>query len=233
MAERAGAALPDGLTRRADHHVTVLGLEALVRRVLTMPRAHAHRLDVVGQPARAGPGREGDRGFEQRALERPARSGRPALVQRGPHALGRAHACTEITDGQADRRRWSIGLAGHVHDAAHALGDQVESALLPIRTVGAETGELRVDQPRVEPAQGFPAESGAVHHGRPIVLHQHVYRGDQLEEDLAAALALVVQRQALLVAVDVAEVRVALGAVAHGARRIALAGALDVAHLGP
>src|SRR5580704_9587662 len=29
VAERAGAALPDGLTGRADHHVAVLGLEAL------------------------------------------------------------------------------------------------------------------------------------------------------------------------------------------------------------
>src|SRR4029453_1098219 len=140
MAQRAGAALPDGLTGRADHHVAVLGLEALVRRVLTMPRAHAHRLNVVRQPARAGPGREGDRSLEQRALDLLAPSRPLALVERGQHALGPPHAGTEITDGQTDRRRRAVRLAGDVHDAAHALGDQVEAGLLPRRTVGPESG---------------------------------------------------------------------------------------------
>jgi hypothetical protein len=42
---------------------------------------------------------------------------------------GSAHAGAEIADRQTDRGRRPIGLAGHMHDPAHALRDQVEAAV--------------------------------------------------------------------------------------------------------
>ena len=52
----------------------------------------------------------------------------PVLVERGEDALHRPHPGAEIADRQADRSRRAFGLAGHVHDAAHTLGNQVEAA---------------------------------------------------------------------------------------------------------
>ena len=40
----------------------------------------------------------------------------------------RPHPGAEIADRQADRGGRPVGLAGHVHDPAHALRDQVEAA---------------------------------------------------------------------------------------------------------
>jgi hypothetical protein len=42
-----------------------------------------------------------------------------------------AHILVPIADRQADRNRRPVGLAGHVHDAAHALRGQVETAAPP------------------------------------------------------------------------------------------------------
>src|SRR4026209_2126259 len=199
---------------------------------LRVPRPRAPRLDAVGEPARAGPRREADRGLQQRALDLLAPSGPLALVERGQHALGAPPAGAQLADWKAPPGGRPVGLAGDVHDAPHALGDEIEAALLAIGPVGAEAGELRVDEPRIGGAERLPAEPGAVHHRRAVVLHEHVGGDDQLREDLAAARALVVEGEALLVAVDVAEVRVALAAVAHAARGVARARALQLDHLG-
>ena len=110
------------------------------------------------------------------------------------------------------RSRRPVGLAGHMHDPAHALRDQVKAAAPGIGPVITEPGELGVDQPRVELVQCVEAEPGARHHGRPVVLDQHVHGFDEPQEQRLPSKPLVIERDALLVAVDVAETGVALGA---------------------
>ena len=69
-----------------------------------------------------------------------------------------------------------------MHDPAHPLCDQVEAAAPRVRPVIAEAGELRVDQARVDLAQCVVSEPGARHHGRPIILDQHVHILDKPQE---------------------------------------------------
>ena len=156
-----------------------------------------------------------------------------ALVECGENALHRPHAGAEIADRQAHRSRRPVRLAGDVHDPAHPLRDQVEAAAPGMGPVIAEAGELGIDEARVDLAQILEAEPGARHHRRPIILDQHVDAGGELDEQRLSLGLLVIEGDALLVAVDVAEIGVALGAVAPGAHRIALARALELDHLGP
>jgi hypothetical protein len=55
VAQSLGTARPDRLAGRTDHQIAVLGLHALVGRVLAMTRALASRLIVIGEPLRRGP----------------------------------------------------------------------------------------------------------------------------------------------------------------------------------
>src|SRR4029450_11748616 len=132
MSEGLGAALPDALAGRPDHHVAVLGLEALVGRVLPMARAHAGWLHVIGEPARARPRGKGHRGLEERALDLLPMAGALALEERGEPAVRSPHAGAEVADGQAHRGGRPVRLAGDVHDAAHALGHELGAAFFPI-----------------------------------------------------------------------------------------------------
>src|SRR5262249_14922942 len=206
---------PDALGGAADHHVAVLGLEALIGRVLAMARAHARGLDVISEPARARPRGEGHRRLEERALDLLSLPGALPLVEGGEHALGAPHARAEIADGQAHRGGRAVGLARDVHDPAHALSDEIEATLLAIGAVGAEAGELGVDEARIGLPECLVAEPRALHDGGAVVLHEHVGPRNQLEEDLPAARRLVVEGDALLVAVDVAEIWIALASIAH------------------
>jgi len=63
---------------------------------------------------------------------------------------------------------------------------------------------------------------------RAIVLDQRVYAFDQPQKQRPPLGLLVIEGDALLVAVDVAETRVALAAVAPGARRIPFSRAFDL-----
>jgi hypothetical protein len=177
---------------------------------------------VLGQPLGAGPRAEADCRFEQRALDEAPGAGSLALVQRGEDALHRPHAGAQIADRQADRGRRPVRLAGDMHDAAHALRDQVKAAAAGMGTVIAEPGELGVDQPWKLLVQRLEAQPDAGHHGRTIVLDQHVHIGDELEKQCPSFPLLVVKSNALLIAVDVTEVSVALAAVAPSAGRIPL-----------
>jgi len=65
-----GTSRPDRFAGGTDHQIAVLGLHALVRRVLAVARALAGRLLVVGEPLRRGPRAEADRGL-QHSTRRP------------------------------------------------------------------------------------------------------------------------------------------------------------------
>jgi hypothetical protein len=77
-------------------------------------------------------------------------------------------------------------------------------------------------------------ETEPIHRPRSEVLHQHVGHVDQPPEHLLARLALHVEGDAFLVAIDGQEIGrlVALIGRGEGARIITLAGLLDLNHLG-
>ena len=50
----------------------------------------------------------------------------------------------------ADLLRRAVGLAGQVHDPAHALDDEVVAGARRVGAVLAEAGDRAIDQPRVE-----------------------------------------------------------------------------------
>ena len=120
-----------------------------------------------------------------------------------------------------------------MHDAAHPLRDQVEPAAPGIGPVIAESRELGINQSPVHIAQLLPAEPGARHHRRPVILDENIDALDELQKQRPSLGLLVVERDALLVAIDVAEIGVALAAVAPGAHRVALARPFELQHLSP
>ena len=65
---------------------------------------------------------------QQRALDELADTGALSLPENREDALNRPHAGAEVANRQTARGWRGVGLAGHVHDAAHALRDQVEAA---------------------------------------------------------------------------------------------------------
>src|SRR5262249_23165722 len=96
VTDRLGAALPDRLPRRTNHQIAVFVAQALIRRVLPVARAFARRFLAVDEPLRAGPGTETDRGFEQRAFDKPALASTLPLIERGEDPLHGPHAGAEI-----------------------------------------------------------------------------------------------------------------------------------------
>jgi hypothetical protein len=209
------AALPDRLPGGADHQIAVLGPHPLIGCILAMARALPCRFLMVGEPLRRGPRAEPDRGFQQRALDEPALTAPLALVECRENPLHRPHSGAEIADRQPDRSRRAVRLAGHMHDPAHSLRDQVEPAAAGGGTVIAKPGQLGIDQPRIDVTKIVITEPGARHHIGPVILDQNIAHCGEAQKQCLALGRLVIERDPLFVAVDVAEIGIAL--VAPGA----------------
>ena len=135
MAESLGTARPDRLTGGPHIRIAVLGLHALVGRVLAMARALPCRLLMVGEPLRRGPRAEADPSLQQRAFDEAAIAGAMALVKRGENALHRPHPGAETANRQqrcatlgADTQALGLDFAG-CHSNTAVFG----CAVLPIR----------------------------------------------------------------------------------------------------
>jgi len=102
-----------------------------------------------------------------------------------------------------------------------------------VGAVVAEAGDGGIDDGRIDLAQLLIAQAQAVHNAGTVILQNHVALGHQLAEHLFTGLALEVQDDAALVAVEVHIIgafAVDNGKVAAGV--IALAGTLDLDDLG-
>ena len=102
-----------------------------------------------------------------------------------------------------------------------------------VGAVMAEAGDGGIDDGRIDLAQFLIAQAQAVHNAGTVILQNHVALGHQLAEHLFTGLALEVQDDAALVAVEVHIIgafAVDNGEVAAGV--IALAGTLDLDDLG-
>ena len=203
------------------------GVEDLVDR----PRAHAlghrrRRRAVHGGDGEMLAHQEHHR-FEQRALDQPALAGVLALLQRQHRAEGAEHAAQDVDHRGAGAQR-PARRAGHVGKPAHHLHDLVERRPLLVGA-GQEALQRAVDQPRIDLLQMLGPQPALAHRARREVLDHHVGRLQQLHQHRPALGRVGIEREALLVAVEVAEE--AAAEALQLARAVAV-DRLDLDHLG-
>src|SRR5712675_1773627 len=134
--------------------------------------------------------------------------------------------------GSCTHRR-PIGLAGDAHKPAHRLGDEIEGRAVAIRSAPAKPGNIAVDEVGIERPEPRLVETHVYENSGAEILDQDIAAGDQFGQHLAALFVPQVEGQRSLVAVETSEVPAEPVAddtlLAH---RIALAGCLDLDHLG-
>jgi hypothetical protein len=164
-----------------------------------------------------------------------AEAGPVAVLEGGEDPVSGEEPGGQIGERHAGLGQGSVLLAGDADDPAHALGDQVVATAMAVGAGRAEAAHRAVDQSGVHRGQGLVADAQALGHPRPVVLDEDVGRPGQALDQLDARRLLEVDGQALLVAVDRHEARaVAVPSDrALPARRLALAGRLELDDLGP
>src|SRR5215469_13937494 len=181
-----------------------------------------------------------DRGIDQRRIDVTAAPGFLPPHQRRKNADRGIDAGKDIGDRYADAHRWTVGGAGHAHDAAIALRHQVISRT-PRRGTGLpETGHRAIDQPRIGRAEALIVETEFGEAADLEILDQHIGpRGDLLHQTLALGRG-EIQFNGTLAAVGAMEIgRIEVAAVgarherrAPGPGIVAIAAAFDLDHVG-
>ena len=146
-------------------------------------------------------------------------------AERGEQAAG------HVGDRAADAHRAFAGLAGDRHDAAHALRDLVEAWTVAVRAVLAEAGNAGEDDARIHLRERLVIDAEAELDVGPEVLHHHVGRLYEPEEDVLGLGQLEVERHRALVAVQVLHVR-PVARTAHVLVRIRARRRFDLDHVG-
>ena len=109
------------------------------------------------------------------------------------------HGPVGVTQCRADHRRWAFGVAGHVHDPRHRLGDVVVARPLGPRRGAAEARHRQVDDVGVHRPDRLVVEAPAGHDRRRAeVLAHDVGVPSQLEQQVPALRTVPVDAQALL-----------------------------------
>ena len=199
-----------------------------------MAVSHPARRPARGEvdPGLIGQGR--DHRVQQRDVDLLPPSRRFPLVERRQDPLDRVHPGRDVGDRDPHLRGRAVGRAGHAHDAALPLDDDVVPRLGAARPGVAVAGDRAVDQARQARVQMLEAEPQAVERARPEVLDQDVGARQEALEQRAAARLLEIERDAEFGAVDGQEV----AAFSLDKRRppdarvVPLAGILDLDHLG-
>ena len=104
-------------------------------------------------------------------------------------------------------------------DAGEALDDGVVGGTVAVAPGAAEAHEVADDEPRIAAAQAFRVEPEPAERRRPHIGDEHVGGGEQAVQRFAAFLALEVERQRPLVAVEVRELAGELAGVRLAAER--------------
>jgi hypothetical protein len=134
-----------------------------------------------------------------------------------------------VVDRDPDPYRSLTRHAGDRHQPAHALRDLIDAGAALIGPVLAKAGDAAVDGARVDLPDRVVIDTEPVLDGRLEVLDHDIGLLGQFHEDRQPFLALQVQRDRALVAVQVLEIR----AVAAAAGRVSLLPRrLDLDHVG-
>ena len=175
-----------------------------------------------------------EHGFVERHVHDLSLAGRRAVVQRHQRADHAEHRRERVADRDAHAHRRAVGIAGDVAHAAHRLADRAEAGLVLVGSGLPEAREPHHDEARVvlrEPRRSRGSISPACRAGnsRPRCRR----RAASLRTISWPSRRLQVHRDRFLVArLRVPPERVAFVELAPLAQRVALAGRLDLDHLG-
>ena len=217
-----------GVGGHAD--IAVLGGDGLAQRIEHAQVAARAARRHEGEIAHVLGEHEGGDVLEHRHLDRLAFSGAIALEQRGDDALGRDQPDDVVGEHHRHEARLAERALVGVGDAGEALDDGVVGGAVAVASGAAEPHQVAHDEPRIAAAQAFRIEPEPAERRRPHIGDEHVRGGKQPVQRLAAFLALEVERQRALVAVEVRELAGQLARVrlaAERAQEIA-AGRLDL-----
>ena len=176
--------------------------KALVGRRQGVGRAHGPRHLARGQVDGRLPIGVHDAGLEERGVHVLAPPRIRPLEQGPENAHGGKHAGRDVGDRRPHLdRRPARPLAGDAHQAAHALGHQVEAAAIGVGPGAAVARQRTIDQP----GAGFPdlvvAGPVCLHRAPAVVLDEHVGALDQPYQRRLAGVRFHVEGGAALVAV--------------------------------
>ena len=192
--------VPTAMTTRA-----VGGVEGLVGRDAGVGVAHP-----AGGHARGGLGgrlvhQRGQQAGQQVQLDRLPPTGAVAVAQRGQDARGGEQAGDHVHQRHAHLLRLAVGGAGHAHQPADGLEQQVVAGHGGARS-RAEPGHGARDQPRVDRRQRRVVQPQPLHDAGAEVLHHHVGALGQLAGHGKVGVVGQVQRHAVLAPVHRQEV---------------------------
>ena len=153
--------------------------------------------EIIGRLVR----QHADHCIHQRHIDMAATAGVLALLQRRADRQRRIDAGEHVGEGDAEPRRLAVGVTSDVHDAAHALHQQVVARARLVRPVLAEAGDRAIDQPRVLLRQALVVEAVLLEPAELEVLDQHVGFGRELPDDALAVRRLEIDRDGALPAI--------------------------------
>src|SRR5262245_43008611 len=106
-------------------------------------------------------------------------AGELALIERDQYADGQLQSRTGVGEGGARFERWPVRLTRERNCAASRLGDRVEAAKVPIRTLFAKTAHRPIDDPRVDLADGVIMQAELLRRPGRKILEKHIALADQ------------------------------------------------------
>src|SRR6266540_366419 len=226
--ERSAERRPCRPGRRTEDEVSVGGTHRLIRPHEAVRRPGGAR-HLAGREIRSGlPHRERHGRLEHRDIDELPATVAHADGERRQNADRRVEAGHEIGDRYADLHRRPVLRAGHAHQAAHRLHDDVERGSIRVRPVEAPPRHGGVDEATVGVEQRARVEAEVGHRAGSEVLDDDVGSRREPAEHIPARVLLEVERDAALAAVEADEVpALAVDERLEPARKVATARILD------
>jgi len=141
-----------------DDEMAVGGRKDLVRHDIGMRIAHAPRYVAACEVVHRLIGQHSDADVEERQIDLLAEAGAFALCKCGLNADDTVEPGEDINPSDTDFLRLAVGLAGQVHDPAHALYQKIVARLLRARTSLAEARDGYIDNARIDRGDAFMVE---------------------------------------------------------------------------
>ncbi len=196
---------PVRLIRAADRHAPVAAAIDLVRCDQRMSGAGRLRHDAFRKVAGRVPVQLLQRGLQQRRIDALSEAGAQPVNVRSENADRGENAGVDVGNvgnRHARLHRFAAIFTGDADEAAERLQDQVEAAFSRKRSGAAIAGDRAIDQRGVDLTQPFIAQSEPLHHAEAEVLGQHVGLRDHPEQRGFAGVALDVDADRPLAAIE-------------------------------
>ncbi len=114
--------------------------------------------------------------------------------------------CEDICEGHADLLRLTIGFAGQIHNATHALDQEIITRTFCIRPGVAETRDRAIDEARIDRLQAFVVEAVFIKSTELKVLNHHIRIGNELAYKLPALISAKIGNDRLLATIAGVEI---------------------------